>query len=162
ITMQSTPYGGQAFGEAGDDSIVAADNNNRISGGAGADTINGSAASDYPVSGDALSTNSMIPADDLGPQPRQISAGGGGRTLAAGYGDDVDGGGGTDTLSLSLGGLTHGLTADLSTIISAQPFTLGGGVIQNVESLVYLRGSDFADQIILPTQGVMVTMNAGS
>src|SRR5690242_10103868 len=64
-------------------------------------------------------------------------------------------------LALSLLGAQSGVTFDTTTIAAQQPFTYAGGTIQNVETLHYLRGSDFADNLTLATQASQLTVEAG-
>ncbi|MBW8814079.1 MAG: hypothetical protein JF588_11695 [Caulobacterales bacterium] len=162
IAMQQTYYAGQVSGDDGDDKITAAASGNRIAGGAGADTITGDSADDFLFSG-SFSADGVNPADDAGLEHDKLSGGGGNDVLAIGYGDDADGGAGTDTLRLSLAGLPQGADFDLSNLISAGSASFGGGVIQNMERLAYLGGTAFADSLRLPTQsGVTITVNAGA
>src|SRR6185295_5675853 len=107
IILQSSYYGGQVLGEAGDDDIRASTSGHLIAGGSGADILTGNSASDQLYSAD-LVANSNTPADDMGLEHDQLSVGAGDDTLGIGYGDDADGGGANDTLRLSLGGLGGG------------------------------------------------------
>jgi Ca2+-binding RTX toxin-like protein len=161
IVMQWTYYSGQVYGDDGDDKVTAAETGNRIAGGSGADTLIGGNGADSLYSAD-FAANGSAAADDMGLEHDRLSGGGGADDLAIGYGDDADGGGGTDTLRLSLGGLTHGIDFDTAGIVSGAPVTLGGGVIQNVETLLSLRGSDFADTLRLATQATQLTVDAGA
>ncbi|WP_421931243.1 hypothetical protein [Phenylobacterium sp.] len=160
IDMQRPNFAGWASGDEGDDRITGANVGNRIAGGIGADVLTGGDGEDFLFSAN-FSGVYNDPADDMGLEHDQISAGGGNDVLAIGFGDDADGGGGTDTLRLSFGGLGYGVTFNTAGIAAGSPYTIGGGVIQNVESLVYLRGTDFADNLNLATQSVMLTVNAG-
>ena len=160
IVMQFTYYGGVTYGDEGDDRVTASSSGNRVVGGAGGDTLLGGDAADALFAADAVN-NGQAPADDNGLERDLLSGGGGNDTLAAGYGDAVDGGGGTDTLYLSLGGATQGANVDLSGLASGGAVTIAGGTIQGVENFIYLRGSEAADTIRLPTQGVMMTVHAG-
>ena len=165
IVMQWSYYGGPVNGDAGDDRISSADSGNTLAGGAGADTLSGGAVADLLVSGSFVANSAgyyVAPADDAGLEHDRLSGGSGDDALAIGYGDDADGGTGTDTLRLSLAGLTQGIDFNTAGIVSGAPFTLGGGVIQNVESLLSLRGTDFADTLRLATQNVMLTIDAGA
>jgi Ca2+-binding RTX toxin-like protein len=161
-----------AFGDEGDDKITAADFRTFLVGGDGSDTLTGGGNDDYLISAnsdrdltwfvlDRLNSWSIHPIDDVGLEHDSLSGGGGDDNLAIGYGDDADGGAGTDTLRLSLAGLTHGIDFDTSGIVSGQPFTLGGGVIQNIEVLTYLRGTELADTLRLATQSTVLTVDAG-
>ena len=105
-----------------------------ISGGAGADELYGGNGEDQLRSddySDGITNDNALDHDIL-------SGAGGNDYLWAGYGDDVDGGTGTDTLLYSFGGMTTGVTFNTASLLSGQPFVLGGGTIQNVEnSAVY-------------------------
>jgi Ca2+-binding RTX toxin-like protein len=166
LVMQWTYYNGRVFGDEGDDRITAADSSNQIAGGSGADTLTGGAGADLLYSADYSDFGGGFgvgaPADDTGLEHDRLSGGDGDDTLAIGYGDDANGGAGIDTLRLSLAGLGNGVTLDVAGIASGSPFALGGGVIEGVEKLVYLRGTGFADQLKLATQGVMITVEAGA
>ena len=161
IIMQ---YGGSSewvYGDEGDDDIQAASGGNYIAGGVGADKLYGDAGADTIYSGDR-DTVSFNAVDDMGLEHDVLAGFGGNDTLAAGYGDDVDGGSGADTLRLSLGGATSGLTFTTAGIVTGQPFTYAGGTINSIESLVYLRGTEFADTLTLVTQAELLTVDAGA
>jgi Ca2+-binding RTX toxin-like protein len=149
------------YGEAGDDEIRASASGNNISGGAGADLLTGADGNDILASGDFLpfSTTAI---DDMGLERDTLAGAGGNDKLSAGYGDNVDGGSGSDTLALSLGGLAAGIAFDTAGIASGLPFAFAGGTIQNVETLSYLRGSEFADTLSLATQATLLTVDAGA
>ena len=132
----------------------------QLGGGAGADTITGSGNADFLYSSDIPPRGGTV--DDMGLEHDRLAGGAGDDILNAGYGDDVDGGAGQDTLHLSLGGLGHGLDFDTSIFKSGAPVSLGGGTIQNVEALVYLRGTEFDDILRLATQATTLTVNAGA
>jgi Ca2+-binding RTX toxin-like protein len=164
IAMQYSYYGGRVYGDAGNDQITAAASGNTIAGGSGADIINGNSSGDLLGSADfgtgAYGTPTF--ADDMGLEHDVIAGFGGNDLIAAGYGDDVDGGSGTDTLRLSLGGVGSGVTLNTAGIVSGQPFTFGGGTIQNIETLDYLRGTEFSDNLTIATQSTLLTVNAGA
>lgn len=162
IAMQWSYYDGRVYGDDGADTIIAAESSNTIAGGAGADSLTGSSGDDVLYSADyAASAYSSDAADDMGLEHDRVSAGNGNDILAIGFGDDVDGGAGTDTLRYSFGGLTYGVTFNTAGIAGGGAYTIGGGVIQNVESLVHLRGTDYADNLNLATQNALLTVNAG-
>ncbi|HEX8063294.1 MAG TPA: calcium-binding protein [Allosphingosinicella sp.] len=156
-----------AYGEEGNDDITASSTGNPISGGAGADILRGGAASDMLASAGmsrlvpTADGSPLIPDWDMGLEHDVLTGGGGDDVLAIGYGDDADGGAGTDSLRLSLGGLAAGTTFNTSVILTGQPLNLGGGTIQNIETLTHLRGTNFADILILATQSAMLTVEAG-
>ncbi len=158
IYLQWSYYAGLVFGDEGDDVIIASDVGHVISGGAGADQLYGGNGDDQLRSddySDGITNDNALDHDIL-------SGAGGNDYLWAGYGDDVDGGTGTDTLLYSFGGLTAGITFNTASIVSGQPFVLGGGTIQNVENLLYIRGTDFADRFTLATQSVLLELDAGA
>jgi len=165
ILMSYGYYGGRVYGNAGDDRITAATSGNIIAGGAGADTINGNSGNDSLASGDYLPgtyANALF-ADDMGLDHDVLAGFDGNDKLWIGYGDSADGGAGSDTLFLSLGGLTNGVFGfSTAGIVSGQPFTIAGGTIQNIETLEYLRGTEFDDDLTLVTQSSLLTVNAGA
>lgn len=157
-----------AYGDDGDDQIIGSNGStpttistpNVLVGGAGADTLTGAAGDDFLYSGD-YDANSRQAVDDMGLERDSLSGSGGNDTIAIGYGDNADGGAGTDTLRLSLGGATSGVDFNSAGIISGAPFTVGGGLIQNIETLLYLRGSEFADTLWLATHPQRLIIDAG-
>jgi Ca2+-binding RTX toxin-like protein len=159
IILQQSYYPGIVQGDAGDDEIRASATGHTIAGGSGADRIIGGSAADQIYS-DALN-DIGVPVDDAGREHDILTGGGGDDRFYAGIGDDVDGGDGSDMLALSLLGAQSGVTFDTTTIAAQQPFTYAGGTIQNVETLHYLRGSDFADNLTLATQASQLTVEAG-
>lgn len=161
IVIQGSYYGGWVYGEAGDDDITASPSGSSIAGGDGADKINGDAGADTLFSGNR-DFNSATIQDDMGREHDVLAGFGGNDMLYAGYGDDVDGGSGSDTLSLSLGGATFGLTFSTAGIASGQSAIYAGGTINSIEKLVYLRGSEFGDNLSLATQAELLTVDAGA
>ena len=173
IVLLATYYTTPIYGDDGNDTIEAAAAGNpnnygsTISGGAGADLITGGANGDVLASADFLSAHpyaadGRIPADDMGLEHDVLSGAAGNDILAIGYGDDADGGDGTDRLSLSLGGATSGVTIDLTGITGAGPYHFAGGTIQNIEALDHVTGSAFSDNFTVGTQPSLVTIDGGS
>jgi len=166
IELQSSYYGGRVYGDDGDDIIYAAQPASPgagavISGGAGADILNGNAVNDVLASGD-LSAFANTPVDDMGVEHDQLFGNDGDDVIAIGYGDDADGGAGNDILYLSLGGALSGVTVDLSNVTGSQPFSLAGGTIKNFESIPHLTGSAFDDNITVGTQTSLLKINGAS
>lgn len=159
IVLQQSYYTGIVQGDAGNDEIHASATGHIIGGGAGADRIIGDSGADRIYSGDI--NENGVPVDDAGREHDILTGGGGDDRFYAGIGDDVDGGDGSDMLALSLLGAQSGVTFDTTTIAAQQPFTYAGGTIQNVETLHYLRGSDFADNLTLAAQASLLTVEAG-
>jgi Ca2+-binding RTX toxin-like protein len=169
IVLQYSYYAGLVWGDDGDDEIRASFAGHTISGGNGADILTGSTGVDKLYSGNFIDgTPTSLPgvgrtatfADDMQLDRDVLSGGAANDILAAGYGDDIDGGADSDTLYLSLGGLGAGTTFSTAGIVSGQPFTLGGGVIRNIEILAYVRGTNFADTITAATQSSLLTIDA--
>ena len=148
IILGDTYYRGGVYGEEGDDEIRAASVGNQISGGAGADRLIGHDGADTLVSGDFTGFN-YTPVDDLGTEKDVLTGGGGDDLLAIGYGDDADGGSGFDSLQLSFGGMGAGVNFSAAQVVGTGPFNLGGGVIQNIERVTRVRGSEFGDTLSL-------------
>lgn len=133
-------------------------------GGDGADVIQGGASDDTLYSGG--NENSIYAFDDAstfdnGTDRDTINGGGGNDRISAGYGDSVDGGGGVNTLVLSFGGATSGVTFNGSALIGGS-VTIGGGTITNIENIQLINGSAFADVITLPTLSGTSTVNGGA
>jgi len=173
ILLLSTYYAAPVYGEDGNDTIegVAAGNpnnyGNSISGGAGSDVITGGANDDVLASGNfvgasAYAPGGTTPADDTGLEHDVLSGGGGNDILSIGYGDDADGGDGTDRLSLSLAGATSRVTIDLTGITGATPYHFAGGTIQNIEALDHVTGTAFSDTFTVGTQPSLVTIAGGA
>ncbi|MFZ4534276.1 MAG: hypothetical protein ACOYOJ_21015, partial [Alsobacter sp.] len=99
--------------------------------------------------------------DDTGGEHDTVSAGGGADLIAAGIGDDVDGGDGTDTLRLSLAGAGAAVSLSTEGMLAGAAPIFGGGKIKNVEVLQYLGLTDFADRIDLAASGLPQTLDAG-
>jgi Ca2+-binding RTX toxin-like protein len=156
----SSPYG--LHGEDGDDTITGSAVNDFITGGSGADTLYGAAGNDSLASGSAIAEYSTNPADDMGLEHDVLSAGDGDDGVWAGYGDDVDGGAGYDTLFLSFGGATAGIDLDTGIFASGNPVTIGGGTIQNIEAIQYLRATEFADSIFVADNDGITSFHLGA
>ena len=139
------------FGYGGNDTINGNDGNDTLVGGSGADTIDGGAGDDTIYSGDISPPYSFPyygasytpPLLDRGAEPDTIKGGDGNDTIFAGYGDNVDGGAGTDTLLISFQGASAGVSFDMS--LTSQ--TIGGGTITGIEDVAWVEGSNFDDYI---------------
>ncbi|KQN04727.1 hypothetical protein ASE85_06940 [Sphingobium sp. Leaf26] len=162
IVMQSSYYHSGVFGDEGNDEIRTSREGNVVSGGSGADRLIGDAGSDTLIAGDYLPGPYYVGSHDMGTERDVLSGDGGDDILWAGWGDSVDGGSGTDRLYYSLGGATAGVALSTGIFASASPQALGGGTVQNVERLVELMGSAFADRITVATQDSLLTIHAGA
>ena len=137
-------------GFAGNDVLHGGAGDDTVSGGAGADTLDGGSGNDTIYTGEPGG-------HDNGADHDVVTAGADDDVIWAGYGDDVDGGDGYDTLHLSFAGATSAVSFDTD---ATGPIANGGGTIQNVEGIVDLRGSEFADTITLGTNGTGITLDA--
>jgi Ca2+-binding RTX toxin-like protein len=167
-TMYGADDGDVVEGNAGDDTIygdyspLAAtfDGSDRLWGGAGADVIHGDGDADYIWSGDR-DAGQNLGLDDAGLEHDQLFGDDGNDFLAIGYGDDADGGTGSDTLRISLAGATSGVAVDTHGFTSGGTWSLYGGTIQNIETLDSFTGSSFSDIFIIATQPSLLTIYAG-
>lgn len=159
-----------ANGDAGDDLISVTNPYNRssdgyvvrLAGGDGADTITGSSGADIIASGAFLGyPDFLTPAPDMGTERDRLAGGAGADVIAGGYGDDLDGGDGTDRLRLSLGGAPSGVTIDLAAVIGPGPYVIGGGTIRNFETFEHLTGSAFDDVIRVGSQMSQIGIDGG-
>ncbi|MBN9319339.1 MAG: hypothetical protein J0I28_06610, partial [Caulobacterales bacterium] len=168
IIQSASSYLNKAYGDEGDDEIRGAESGYsgaELIGGDGADKLTGTASVDRLISSKIVASDTYGEPDrtaDMGLEHDQLFGLGGNDLLFAGYGDDVDGGTGSDALSLSLGGMTSGATFSTAGIVAGQAVTLGGGVIQGVEILTYLRGSEFNDTLTLATQSTAIAVDGGA
>lgn len=130
-------------------------------GGNGADTIIGSIRGDYISTGSAPDEIVERTYDDIDADKDTVDAGGGDDLIAAGVGDDVDGGAGDDTLRLSLAGSVVALNVTTSDILSGVGTVLGG-TIRNVEHLQWLGGSNYADSFVVRGKNLPSTIDGGA
>jgi Ca2+-binding RTX toxin-like protein len=147
------------IGTAGNDTLNGYGGADTLSGGAGADTINGGDGNDR-LYADVWDSSQALNLDNAADHDVLIG-GSGDDYLSGGFGDDIDGGVGDDLLDLSFAGANAGVTFDTGAIASGQPVSIGGGTIQNVEELDYLRGSEFADHLTIESQLNGLTVDAG-
>jgi Ca2+-binding RTX toxin-like protein len=160
------PYLAVGYGDEGDDRLNGSATTSTLAGGAGADIVYGYDGNDLLFSaGPAEGLNPNAPVvgpiageADSGTERDQLFGGAGDDRLSIGYGDDADGGAGTNSLALSLRGAASGVTFATPDIASGAAFSLGGGTIQNVQSIVVLWGSSFADTLTLGAQSSGVTV----
>lgn len=161
IEIQWSYYGGDVFGGSGNDEIRASAYAATIAGGSGADLIIGHIGNDKLGSADfAPYPNSFQ--DDTGLEQDTIYGFEGDDLIAGGYGDNLDGGAGQDTLRYSMAGLLSGVDFNTASLGSGQPVTIGDGVVENFETFAYLRATEFDDVLRLATQGTLLEVNAGA
>jgi Ca2+-binding RTX toxin-like protein len=159
IILQGSSYS-RVNGDAGDDAITGTSAADTLIGNAGSDTLDGGAGDDWLISADGDPNNPTNSPADGDPGHDVLLGGDGDDWLSAGYGDDVDGGSGTNHLFLNLGGSTEGLTLTTDSLLNG-PTTIGGGVIQNIEDIEFLRGSEFADLLTVGSQSTGIKVDGG-
>lgn len=140
-------------GNGGNDQLSGGGGNDIIAGNSGSDTLNGDDGDDFLFSADRYFAFGYpytidyrtTPVLDTGGEPDTLNGGAGQDYIFAGYNDTVNGGAGNDTLYLSLLGSPAGVTLNFRLGVIAN----GSGTIQSIESVGYLQGSNFADDITL-------------
>nr|WP_037552800.1 calcium-binding protein [Sphingomonas sp. URHD0057] len=152
------PFGQLIYGSSNNDHLNGGSGDDRIEGRLGADVIDGGAGNDslYSYSAEGLSDAEVNDPDGA---HDTLVGGAGDDFLNAGYGDDVDGGTGVDTLFLSLITAPTGVTLDTASFLAGT--VIGGATIQNVENLQFVGGTDFADTLTVSTD-VSVDGEGGS
>jgi len=164
LTYSNSP---PMYGDEGDDILNGAGADITLVGGEGADTIHGGGGNDKLYAGgiDPLYTASSgnIARDqaDFGTDHDHLYGDAGDDLLSIGYGDDADGGTGTNSLTLALGGLS-GVTLDTASIVSGGTTALNGGTISNIQRIDTIWGSAFADTITIATQATTATVYGGA
>ena len=159
IILQDSYYTGNVYGDAGNDSITASSWGNYIVGGAGQDRLQGGDGADTLISG-GFDFDTYEPLPDTGAEHDRLYGGASNDILYAGYGDDVDGGAGTDALYLSLLGANTGVSLDTRQLLYGGSVTLGGATITGIETLASLAGSNFADTLVV-ARNIAVHGNGG-
>ncbi|HYU94895.1 MAG TPA: calcium-binding protein [Sphingomicrobium sp.] len=157
--IQLGSFGGVAFGDAGDDTLNGNEYGDLMSGGSGADHLEGGGGDDRLQSGTGNSQNYYEMVPDTGTEHDVVNGGAGNDIIAIGYGDDADGGAGTDRLILSLAGAPGGVTMDLTELGDGSA-VIGGGTISNFEVVEQINATEFADQLILGTFEELIIVNA--
>jgi Ca2+-binding RTX toxin-like protein len=152
-SYQGSEDNNTAIGNGGIDSFYGNGGSDTLQGNEGADYLNGGAGSDTLYSGSLSPTFSApyygntwtAPVLDTGSDVDTLVGGDGSDTIFAGYGDNVDGGADADNLYISFLGALSGVTVDfrLGTNI------VGGGTITGIESISWVQGSDFDDDITM-------------
>lgn len=135
----------------GDDTVKAGQGNDRILGMGGNDMIEGQWGGDYLDGGagnDKLYAYDAYIGVDDGSEIDTLIGGAGDDLLSFGYGDNADGGTGTDRLSISLRSATAGAVLDLTVLFAGGTITLGGGTITGFEAYDVIYGTDYGDTII--------------
>ena len=157
-----------ALGGEGNDRLDARTTSGalRLFGGDGADTILGGTGNDTLGSADGSFLSGFDTAasilDDYRAEIDVITGGAGDDQIGAGYGDDVDGGEGSDTLFLSLGGSPTGLTVSTEGLTGSGVTFIGTTRVTGVERLGTLRLTNYNDIVNVTTQDTLVTVLGGA
>jgi Ca2+-binding RTX toxin-like protein len=151
ITATNASVALVANGDGGNDTLTGNGQGDTLRGGSGADIINGNGGGDtlYSAGDIAYTWDGYLIHHDAGAEHDELSGGDGNDWLSAGYGDDIDGGTGQNTLALSLLGASSGVTLNVADLTGGSPYMLGGGTIQNIQSVTHLWGSNHADTLTL-------------
>jgi Ca2+-binding RTX toxin-like protein len=157
-------YHAAYFGDGGNDTLNGSETDDLMGGGSGADVIYGNGGNDllYSATADGSNyvfgnTNGLLITQeaDTGIEHDRLFGGAGNDRLSIGYGDDADGGTGTNTLALSLLGATTGVTVDFTNLVNGGTLTIGGGTISHIQSVAAVWGSNYADTITLAGAGIV-------
>ena len=164
----------KADGGAGDDTlhgdsslisssggISPSSNDDKLFGGDGADILQGDQGDDQLWSGASVGGFAIEGIDDTGLERDQLFGSIGNDALAIGYGDDADGGTGTDSLRISLAGLASGATFSTAGFTPGGLWSVNGGTIQNIETITVIIGTAAADNITIATHAFGITVNTG-
>ncbi len=163
IVSQFSYYDNRAFGDDGNDTISGSADfaNNYFYGGTGSDHIDGNSGDDHLYSDGETGydpNNGLTGTDDHGLEQDTLIGGAGNDTLNIGYGDNADGGDGTDTLTLVWDPAAAGFTLNTAAIIGGHPYHFGAGIIQNIELIDTLYATDHNDVVHVAVQDGTVTV----
>ena len=148
------------YGDAGNDELDAQSNfDSLLVGGSGTDLLLGRGGADTLVTGDYDVASRL--GNDAGTEVDTVTAGDGNDRVWIGYGDNADGGAGTDILYLTLLDAAAGVTLNTGTLMSATPAALGGGSVVNFEQIGRITGSAFDDTFTISGITVTLTVNSG-
>uniref|UniRef100_UPI00082D7379 beta strand repeat-containing protein n=1 Tax=Sphingomonas pruni TaxID=40683 RepID=UPI00082D7379 len=164
LIVGATYESASANGGAGNDTLTGGGGQDNIFGGTGADVIHGGDANDLLFSAGTESSyangGSSPDTLDTGSEHDRVYGDAGDDYISVGYGDDADGGTGTNTLVLTLTGASTGVTVDGNAILAGGQ-TIGGGTVSNFQRIEQVTGSAFADTITMPTQDYQRTVYGG-
>ena len=147
-TINGTSGDDTLTGTSDDDTISGLGGQDVIAGNGGGDAIDGGDGNDWIYSADVSPPFGHYPGHttpavlDTGTAVDTLHGGAGDDNLFAGYGDNVDGGDGYDTLFISFQGAPTGISFDMSLSIQV----IGGGTI-NVEGTSWVEGSNYDDYV---------------
>jgi Ca2+-binding RTX toxin-like protein len=144
-----------ASGGAGNDQLNGQAGDDILAGNAGNDTIDGGTGNDW-VMGAELDPNAPYfgqisifspPVLDQASEVDNLTGNSGDDWIYAGYGDNVSGGIGYDTLLISFLGGNAGVTVDFGQASGNGSLSVGGATISGVEATAWIEGSNYADSI---------------
>lgn len=146
----------------------AANQSVTVEGGRGGDTINGSTGADIIYANSEL--NFGFGFDDEGEVPTvggeleidTINAGAGADTIYAGYGDNVDGGAGIDTLNLDYTRVATALNLNFATLLAGGNMVVGGGTLRAIERIGSIYLSDLGNVVSVATATTSVNIYGGA
>ena len=137
-------------GTAASDTLVGTTMSDTLVGLAGADRLDGLDGDDVLASNQiGTAAGGARIAVDPGSDADTLTGGAGDDLLFAGYGDTVDGGTGTNILSLDLSSAASGARLLLFDLLSGRANTgaNGSGTLSNIAAISFIGGSDGADVI---------------
>ena len=129
-------------GTATGDTIYGYDGDDILEGRDGSDYIDGGAGNDMIVDNDGQTPDLYVDT---------LLGGDGNDSIWAGYGDNADGGNGTDNLVFFLNYAPSAVNIDFTGIWAGGSATIGGGLIQHFEVLWAAYGTAFNDIMITGT-----------
>lgn len=142
-------------GGGGNDTLSGGAGNDKVAGGAGADIVHGDDGDDELYSFDIsppyvrpyFGNPWTPPLLDTAAEVDTLAGGTGLDSLFAGYGDNVDGDADSDSLLISFLGASAGVVVDFRLLANNGAITIGGGVLRNIELVLWVEGSNFDDDI---------------
>lgn len=147
----------------------AANQSVTVEGRGGGDTINGSLGGDTIYAGSAGTFGFSF--DDEGGTSiggeldvDTINAGGGADQIYAGFGDNVDGGAGTDVIHLDYTRVATSLNINFAGLLSGGSLVVGGGTLRGLEQVASIYLSDRGNTIaaVTATTGMAIYGGAGA
>ena len=133
-------------GGEGNDHLVSGEGTGELRGGSGADRLDASAGGFHQLYSDGDPGRGRT---DTGAEHDVIIGSNELDLIYAGYGDDIDGGGGEDVLELNLTGAGAGVSVDFTALQVGGSLALGGGTITSIEVVARVTGSAFGDSITM-------------
>jgi len=140
------------YGGGGNDVINGDGDSDNLTGGLGSDQIDGGDGNDVLTAGESSNEDDAV---DV------LKGGAGNDRIFAGYGDSVDGGTGTDSLSYDATASIAGINLDFSTLTSGGTINVGGATLGGIEIVDQITATNFDDTIIAGAPGGNTTVISG-